>query len=475
MHNIFRNYIFLFPLIVTLSGCTSSSFSDLFSGYNQQMHAVKIAQQQGKFQQAVSAIPPRDQNDGTYSLSILEAARLNFLANDFPSSQKEFAIAYEKVLQQQQAAKIELSRGIENVGAILSNDNATRYDIPLYEQGMLHTYQALNYLYQQDISGALVEVRRANLVQRNALLASQSSIYRSQQEMADQGLSMGNLSSKYPSMDAAIGQVKNGFQNAYTFYLSAVLYEATGEFNSAYIDYKKALEIAPNNSYVQKDVWRLAKLLYMTNDITQFKSSFPASITEHIIDNNQGEVVIVVEQGIIAPKQEISLHLPIFTSHNDMRFYSFALPSYQNNLRAYLPLQITYQDKSFISQEISRLQSLAAKQLKDDLPSILTRQVARVVAKEELRKQMSRKGGDLGNILAGLYNITSEKADTRSWSTLPDSIHILRMPLAPGEHSFDLNINGVSRNINLSITENRKTFVKLTALGSFTDYQVHNL
>jgi hypothetical protein len=475
MQNNFNNFTRLFLLTLLISGCSSTSFSDLFTGYTQQMHAVKVAQQQGSFQQAISVIPLRSPNDGTYSLSILEKARLSFLANDFESSQKAFAIAYKNVEEQQQAAKIQLSRSIEHVGAVLSNDNATRYDIPLYEQSMLHSYQALNYLYQEDLSGALVEVRRANLVQQNALTANQDSIERHQQAMTEQGLSMGSLSNKYPSMDATIGHVKNSFQNAYTFYLSAVLYEASGKYNDAYIDYKKALEITPKNSYLQNDVWRLAKKLHMTSDINQFEKYFPSVITKKAFAGNQGEVVIIVEQGIIAPKQEVAINLPLFTRHNDVRFYSFALPSYQNNLQSYSPLQMTYQGKSYISQEITRLQSLAAKQLKDDLPLIITRQVARVIAKEELRKQMKKQGGDIGNILAGFYNIATEKADTRSWGTLPDSIHILRMQLPAGEHSFNLNINGVTRNIDLTVNERKQTLVKLTALGAFTDYKIHNL
>ncbi|MCI2283233.1 hypothetical protein L3081_07280 [Colwellia sp. MSW7] len=47
-----------------------------------------------------------------------------------------------------------------------------------------------------------------------------------------------------------------------------------------------------------------------------------------------------------------------------------------------------------------RLQSLAAKQLKDQLASIVTKQVVRLVAKEQIRQQIARKGGDIGNIFA---------------------------------------------------------------------------
>ena len=136
--------IILFTL--TLSACAGTSFSDLFSNYNKQMQGVKNAQQQGNFQQAVSLLPERSESNGSYGLSLLEKARLEFLANNHTESQQDFALVYRQVQQTEQAAKIQLSRGIENVQAVVSNDNAIRYDIHYYEQSMLHCYQALNYL-----------------------------------------------------------------------------------------------------------------------------------------------------------------------------------------------------------------------------------------------------------------------------------------------------------------------------------------
>ncbi|TWX65659.1 hypothetical protein ESZ36_17875 [Colwellia demingiae] len=483
MLNIPSKISIIILLSLALSACAGTSFSDLFSNYNKQMQGAKNAQQQGNFEQAVSLLPERSESNGSYGLSLLEKARLEFLANNHTQSQQDFALVYRQVQQAEQAAKIQLSRGIENIQAVVSNDNATRYDIHYYEQSMLHCYQALNYLNQNDLSGALVEIRRANLVQQKALQANQKALYDSQEEMTNKGVSSESLASKYPSMSTAIGKVKNGFQNAYTFYLSGVLYEAAGQANDAYIDYKKALEIYPHNVTVQKDVWRLATKLGMTNDIQLFGNRFSSDITQgnnQGIDHRQsltksGQLVVLVEQGIIPSKQEVSIHLPIFTSHNDMRFYSLALPSYQNRLRQYSGLSLNYQGNTYQSQEIVRLQSLAAKQLQDEMPAIVTRQVVRLFAKEELRQQMSRKGGDVGNILAGLYNIASEKADTRSWSTLPDSIHILRLDLALGQQEVELTINGNSRTITVEINEDRQTLVKLTSIGSYTNYQSINL
>lgn len=478
MHNFFHKTRLLLLVIPLLSGCSANSFSDLFSNYSQQMNGVKQAQQQGNFQQAISLLPTRSPDNGNYSLGLLEKARLEYLAQNNKQSRQDFAQTYELVQQNQQAAKIELSRGIENIAAVMSNDNAIRYDIPLYEQSMFNSYQALNYLAQQDLSGALVEVRRANQVQERALKANASSIDATKKSIADEKFSMDSLSQQYPSMNRAIGKVKNGFQNAYTFYLSGLLYEAGNQKNDAYIDYKKALEIYPDNHYLQQDVWRLANTLQMTNDINLFRDSFARTITNKntfASNNTQGEVVIIIENGIVGAKQEVSLSLPIYTRHNDMRLYSVALPRYQNKLTVYPPLTLTYQGKSYQAEEIVRLQSLAAKQLQDQLPIIVTRQITRLIAKEEIRQTLVKKGGDLGNIFANIYNIATEKADTRSWSTLPDSIHILRLNLSTGTHTLNIKINGVSQAIEVSINQNKQTLITLNTIGTHVGHNIFNL
>ncbi|MFT6692063.1 MAG: hypothetical protein ACJAXH_002598, partial [Colwellia sp.] len=236
-------------IITTLSGCASFELTDLFQGYNSQMKPVKAAQRQGEFVKAQNLLGERAQSNNSYVLNLLERGRLEFLAADWQASQKSFAQAYVEIEEQGNKAKIQISKGLENLSAVVSNDNATSYQVPYYEQSMLHSYQALNYLFQHDLVGALVEVRRANLVQEKALKTYKNEIYQAQNELNNSGMTTDSLYSGYPSMASAIGQVKNGFQNAFTFYLSGILYEASGELNDAYIDYKRAIEIYPDNQY----------------------------------------------------------------------------------------------------------------------------------------------------------------------------------------------------------------------------------
>jgi len=158
-----------------------------------------------------------------------------------------------------------------------------------------------------------------------------------------------------------------------------------------------------------------------------------------------------------------------------MRFYSLALPSYENNVTTSSSLTVNYQGNHYQSEEVVRIQALAAKQLKDDLPAILTRQIARLIAKEKAREQLARSNGQLGNIFSSLYNLATEKADTRSWSTLPDNIHILRFNIPIGEQQLMLNINGKNQAFDVRIRPNKITLVKVAVIGNNAQYQTYNL
>jgi len=88
---------------------------------------------------------------------------------------------------------------------------------------------------------------------------------------------------------------------------------------------------------------------------------------------------------------------------------------------------------------------------------------------------MSKEAGDVGNILANLYNLASERADTRSWLTLPQSSNILRSHLKPGQHSLSFKVGGMNKQIDVDIKANRITLVNITSMGNYIDYKTVNL
>jgi hypothetical protein len=466
--NFLLKLVIVFNLALSLSGCASMGFKDLFSDYAAQLEIVRAAQLKGDFKTAAALIVEPKANQNNYTLNLLEKARLYYLANDWLQSRKDFALVSEVLDEDAAKAKLRLSRGATNMASLVTSDNVITYQVPPYEQTMLHSYQALNYLFLGQLEDALVEVRRANLVQEKALRSHQQDL-----DKSDINVDKQSFNQAYPSMSEMIGDIKNGFQNAYTFYLSGLLYEAAMQPNDAYIDYKRALEIYPNNHYLQKDVLRLATELGMTADLAALTAKYGAYQATKMA--NTGELVILIENGAINPKQEVSLDLPIYSAANQLRFFSFALPVYNRTLVKYPSLTINLAGQTYTSEQIVRLQSLAAKELQQQMPNLLTRQSLRLVAKEKLRTTMSNQGGDIGNILAVLYNVASEQADTRSWLTLPDEVQILRLSLPPGQQLIELNIGGKTELIEVNILTKRISLLNLTTIGNFHSHKLTQL
>ncbi|TLU66302.1 hypothetical protein FE810_06275 [Thalassotalea litorea] len=464
-------------VLAFLAGCAGMQFSDMFSGYAQQMQPVRAQIDQGQVQQAQSLLVQRGKTENSYALSQLERGRLAYLASDWSASQQAFEEVYNYVKTTNEQAKIRVSESLNQASALLSNDNALPYIIPAYEQSMMHSYQAINYLMQGNREGALVEVRRANIVQENALKQNQQKIDQARNDTLQKAdVSESSLYSSFPDMESTLADVKSGFQNAYTFYLSGVLYEGSNELNDAYIDYKRALQIYPDNPVIINDVQRLAKRLQMQDDIERFDNRYGTYRPKSENAQGMGDVVVMIELGQIIPRQDASINIPT-SHHGSLRFYSLSLPSYNNASRFAAPakVQLSLGERSLLAEPILELLPLAKFQLYDQMPGMVARQVLRIFAKEEIRQEAARSGGDVGNVLASLYNMASERADTRSWLTLPQQIQVLRQPVNAGPQSIRIDYNGQQQLIDVEVKESRITLIKLTVTGNYIGYVSSNL
>ena len=452
-----RSVIFGFCAI--LGGCSTIGFGDLFTDYATQMTPVRQAINSNNLAQAQQLLPTNGQSHSNYLLNQLEHARLNNLSNQDNTAQPQYEAVYQQMEIKRQAAKVQLSAGLEQSNALLTNDSVIAYTPAPYEMSMLHSYKALGYVFKNDVEGALVEVRRANKVQTDALTANQDDIDASVKE----------AQKHYPSMDDVIKNVKNGYQNAFTFYLSGLLYQSNKQYDDAYIDFKKALEINPENTYLQQDVLQLAKRQGFDQDFVEFKKRFGEPSKRAA---NSGEVVVLIEQGLVPEKDEFVLRLPIYTSGGDARFYSLAMPVYKDN--AFIPAinEINIAAQVLPLSPLVRLEALAAKTLEEQTPARVSRQILRLVAKEKVRAELARSGGDVGNILANIYNLASEQADTRSWLTLPNQISVARTQLSSGEHVLKL---GKHSDINFTVSKQGLTLIYLTSINNYFNSHVVQL
>ncbi|MGB9080768.1 MAG: hypothetical protein WCD00_05675, partial [Desulfuromonadaceae bacterium] len=272
-------------------------------------------------------------------------------------------------------------------------------------------------------------------------------------------------------MDEVAGKVKNSFQNAYTFYISGFIYELLQQPNDAYIDYKKALEIYPDNRYLQKDVLRLAEKLEMREELEELRQRFPHD-TQRFIDENgvgSGELLVLFEDGFVPQKHEIKIPIPISRGG----LVTIAFPIYQEKWSDQTPLSILNNNELIGSTEpICDIRALAVKALKEKAPMIATRQIIRAVAKGVTTAEARKRMGELGQFASNVWNLISESADLRSWLTLPANAQILRTTLPAGSYRLALQhpMAAGATYADVTINADSKTVLQVVRAGG----QIYN-
>lgn len=449
-----------------LGGC-ASRWQDLFVSYSDQMVPLRNQLLLGHAAEALPKVRESTPGDDTYVLDQLEKGRIAWLAGQDGVSKQGFAAADSRLAWEDNQAQYRLSHGLDQAGSLLTNDQTMAYRTPDYERTMLHHYLALNYLQRGDAEGALVEVRRANQVQERALKARADEVRKAKEksEESEADGEMRQLMSRgAPELDRLIGRVKNGFQNAYTFYFSGVLYEAAGDLNDAWVDYQRGYQIAPDNQSLQDALLRLARLRGSADELKETEKKVGRKAPPPAKD--QGQLVVLFEDGLIPARREIFLPLPISTSSGDFRTFTVAVPYYDNRASDTGPLTVSVGKQAGRTSSLVRLESLAAKDLQERLPGMLTRQALRLVAKEQLRRSAAKEGGDVGNILVGIFNTLSERADTRSWLTLPAEASSWQGMVPAGELKLQLGAGSAMRTLPLTVHAGRTTLVWVQRLGA---------
>lgn len=445
-------------ILFLLSSCASTS---LFRPYPKQINPIitDIKADEDPEDALDRLNTYRDRKDKV--LYLMERGRVAQIYGETDTSVIDYGDAIRFVREFEQKALISASSWSAQGFSLITNDNVIPYEGEGYEKVMLYHFQGANYLFRGDIEGAGVEVRRANLEQTNALRQHQKDIVAAESEAENKHAHFTEnderVAKAYTEMDPLIGEVKSSFQNAYTFYFSGIVYELLKSPNDAYIDYKKALEIYPDNRYLQQDTLRLAKSLGFSDEYEKYNAQFgpytPAPETHN------SELVVFFEGGFAPQKTQIKIPFII-----NNRLISIAFPIYKATPQRVGQLQLLENGQSLgHSSIIVNMQALAAKALSESRTILTIRQILRVLVKAVALDNDSQNL----NIIASIYNLVSENADLRSWLTLPAEAHILRISLPAGEKTFTFKhtLSNSEKTIHLNLPENSLTVVRVVGAG----------
>lgn len=378
-------------------------------------------------------------------------------ANHFMESSKAFDIAGD-------IAEDRYTKSVsKELGSLVTSDKLRPYSGTQYERLLSHYYRALNYIYQGQLDGALIECRRAT-----ALI----NYFKGEDEKYD------------------------FFGAAFLAHFSGMLFEAAGEWNDALISYKQAAEYYNKNAAEKTGVntpedighalLRLTRRLRFTDEFERYRNQY-GEPPEH--SENYGELILFYESGYVPPKVEENLIFPILKTDKVDEAEKFVPTLITREGAGYEEVKLEYLLRVAMptigsirprfsgirvavdgNQEtdgvlVEDVENIAIETFNKERPIILFRTLLRGVGKYLLFRQANKKNEALG-LLTNLAGVVSEQADTRSWQTLPNQIFMVRMPLPEGTHTLNLSFldaNGQVRGSqsvpDIEIQPNQITFL----------------
>jgi hypothetical protein len=217
--------------------------------------------------------------------------------------------------------------------------------------------------------------------------------------------------------------------NPFGSYFSGVMYEMQGELDEAYLDYKKVDRWTAGNPVLGQDLVRLARRFSFNDDLSEWQSKYGEFGTiEDPVGPERGELIVFLEVGSSPLKTQPSMivAVPELVSM-PFRTTGGVLHAESNEVSGSLKLADI--DRAARNQLDAQMAAMAAKQL------------AVTAGKIYIADRLGNEAdSDLVTLLLLGFFAATNKADTRSWTSLPADIHVLRTSLPAGEHQVTLDL-----------------------------------
>jgi len=307
----------------------------------------------------------------------------------------------------------------EEVGVLATGQNTRGYKGEDFEKVLINVYLALSFAALGDVEEAQVECRKINQL-----------------------------------LNRMITEGKRNYEESpFARYLSGILWEASGEWNSAYLDYKFAYELDPTLPGLVSDLIFAAKKMGFSDEESKWRQAHPEAPLRKET-KGWGELVVIYQQGL-SPRKTPRLEdrtLPRFVHRSSSDFGARVVVNGEPQGEARSALDISGTSIRYLEDRVGRLKAA---------------QLAGLAVKGAIGVGVARatKNDDLG-VLAFYALMAAEQADLRSWSTLPASLQILRVPLPEGSHDVTLEVLGPSDDVirriehaDVSVAARSKSFI----------------
>jgi hypothetical protein len=461
-------------LALVLGGCES------FRNYNNEMAGAQQSFASGNLPAARQEVVNRMGTNETRLNPWLELGVIDHTAGAFDNSNLALQKAADLVRAREEKAVISLSETAAGAATLIVNEKSQPYPGEAFERVLIHTYLAMNYAMQNDWEKARVEARRSWTRQQEIEQTTQKQQAAARNEAAKSKqkvdtASLGNeINRAYADQDGIAARELNSYRNAFSHVVSAVVYRANGDFNEAYVELKRAVELRPNAPVLGPLLIETAAAGGFQEDLPRWEAAFKIRATDvlRVQKERPAELVVLFENGWAPRKEEIFIPLP-----TPVGIVKLAIPKYQPQPGFARALTVQAGGQTASSTLLGDVEAQAVRSLRDRMPTyvikMIVRVTARTLAENELRKKAQEKGGDAGFILAFLFssavNIALEQADLRAWSLLPRDLQVARLRLPAGQTTVRFQLDGqasASREAPLNLKTGAPNVVLVRSTGS---------
>ncbi len=331
-------------------------------------------------------------------ISCLEKGMLRRINNDFSGSNQILEVAKQEI------EKLYGFSVTENLASITINETLRGYEGDRYEQLLLHAYMAMNYIQLGQLDGARVEMLQANV------------------KMMEWG--------------------DESEEDAWLRYLEGIIYESLAEYDNALISYRKAYIVYKEKGGKQypvapvglkKDLLRLLAWQGLWSEYKTYKKEFGMTDFKPVDANSKsGELVVILNNGLAPIRQEAAI--PVFSTEVQQNL-RVAFPVYREGKKRLFVPGIKVNGRHYSMETVEDVDMLARYSLQRAMPGIMARATARAVVKYNTQHSAG-ESSSLAGLLMTVTNLMTERADTRSWSTLPQEIQLQRILLPVGEYQL---------------------------------------
>ena len=411
--------LFMLMVAALLGGCVS------YSMHNQAMERLLIDHGPA---QALAALDKTNNFSSQKTLRELDRGVLTRMVGDLEGSNLALEQA-KRVMTEVDAISLR-----EQAAAITINDTLRSYLGAPFERILIHTYKTLNYLELNDYDSARVEALQLDVLMKSFDEDRELPIAR---------------------------------------YITGLVFESLNETGDALIAYRKAYQAyrandQPVPSQLQQDLLRLTLAMDLAHEHEQLRQAFaqpewqpptPAA--------GEGELVFILHNGLIPRKHEQAITAQ---DPGTGQLHRIATPYYEKRNPDIHNARIKVADRTAEAELMARLDDHAEAALEAEMPKIIARAIARVAVKNKVVDNTRDSNNNNGALLAAVVNIAgvvTERADTRSWITLPQQILVARLNLPAAHYDFNValqNSAGATRHVERytkTIEPGRKTFVSL--------------